>query len=86
MINRTENPVGWAMILNDLDDAHEHLGNLIKEITNDPDYGEPELRIDLGHVYAHLNRAWRRREITDDFTDSEWIAAEAFPSDIEPIA
>jgi hypothetical protein len=31
MINRTDNPVGWAMLLSDLDEAHEHLGNLIKK-------------------------------------------------------
>jgi len=74
------------MLLSDLDDAHEHLGNLIKEIAADPEYGEPELRVDLGHVYAHLNRAWRRREITGDFTDSEWVAAGAFPDDLEPVA
>lgn len=86
MINRTDNPVGWAMLLSDLDDAHEHLGNLIKEIAADPEYGEPELRVDLGHVYAHLNRAWRRREITEDFTDSELVAAGAFPNDLEPVA
>jgi hypothetical protein len=86
MINRIDNPVGWAMLLSDLEDAHEHLGNLIKEITANPEYGEPELRIDLGHVYAHLNRAWRRREIAEDFTDSEWVAAGEFPNDLEPVA
>jgi len=86
MINRTDNPVGWAMFLSDLEDAHEHLGNLIKEITANPEYGEPELRIDLGHVYAHLNRAWRRREIAEDFTDDEWATAGEFPTDLEPVA
>lgn len=86
MINRNENPVGWAMFLTDLEDAHEHLGNLLKEISAEPDYGEPELRIDLGHVYAHLNRAWSRRLIEEDFTDSEWEAASAFPIDLDPVA
>jgi len=79
MINRNDNPVGWAMFLYDLDDAHEHLGDLIKKISTNTEYGESELRIDLGHVYAHLNRAWRRRHIPEDFTMSEWDAAGAFP-------
>ena len=86
MINRSDNPVGWAMLLSDLEDAHEHLGNLIKEISADAEYGEPEFRIDLGHVYAHLNRAWRRRLVAQDFSDSEWEAAGRFPDDLEPVA
>lgn len=86
MINRTDNPVGWAMLLGDLDDAHEHLGNLIKDVSGDGEYGEPELRIDLGHVYAHLNRAWRRRLVAEDFSDSDWMTSGAFPDDLQPIA
>ena len=86
MIDRNSNPVGWSFLLDDLEDAYEHLGNLIKELSSDLEYGEPELRIDLGHVYAHLNRAWRRRNVPNDFADSEWEAAGAFPTDLEPVA
>jgi len=86
MINRTDNPFAWAMLLGDLDEAHEHLGDLIKKIATDPEYSEHELRVDLGHIYAHLNRAWHRREIAEDFSDSEWTAAGAFPNDLEPVA
>ena len=31
MIDRNSNPVGWSFLLDDLEDAYEHLGNLIKE-------------------------------------------------------
>ncbi len=86
MINRKDNPIAWAMLLSDLEDAHDHLRDLIKEISAESEYGEPELRIDLGHVYAHLNRAWHRRLKSEDFTDSEWEAAGAFPDDLEPVA
>jgi hypothetical protein len=86
MINCTDNPVAWSLLLDDLEDAREHLDNLIKEISASSGYGEPEFRIDLGHVYAHLNRAWRRRDIAEDFTDGEWAAAGAFPNDLEPVA
>jgi hypothetical protein len=85
MINRRDDPVAWAMFLYELTDAHEHLGELIKEISSDPEYGESELRIDLGHVYAHLNRAWRRRLKNSNFADSEWEAGRAFPDDLEPL-
>ena len=86
MIDRNLNPVGWTFFLDDLQDAHEHLGQLIKEIGSDPDFGEPELQVHLGHVYAHLNRAWRRRNVPEDFSDAEWEAARAFPDDLEPVA
>jgi hypothetical protein len=86
VIHQKDNPFAWTLILSDLQDAREHLGQLIKEMTTEAEYGEPELRIDLGHVYAHLNRAWRRRLKSDDFTDEEWDAAREFPDDLEPIA
>jgi hypothetical protein len=84
MINRKHNPVGWAFLQDELVDAHEHLGNLIKDLSGDPDYDENNLRIDLGHVYAHLNRAWYRRNVREDFPSSDWDKATSFPGDIEP--
>lgn len=86
MINRTSNPLGWSLLLSDLDDAREHLDALLREIQASPEYGEPEFRVDLGHVYAHLNRAWRRRNVSEDFTDAEWGPAGQFPEDLEPVA
>lgn len=86
MINRSDNPLGWMMLITELEDAHEHLGKLIQEISTQSEYSEPELRIDLGHVYAHLNRAWQRRLVAEDFSDAEWVAAAIFPSDIKPVA
>lgn len=77
------------MLMHELGDAHEHLGNLIRDMTTD----EVTFRIDLGHVYAHLNRAWNLRDKTDTWHDAsnpdwdtEYEAAHAFPADLEPIA
>lgn len=86
MIDRSSNPIGWSLLLHDLEDAYEHLGQLIREVQAIPGYGEPEFRIDLGHVYAHLNRAWHRRNVPEDFTESEWGLAGQFPEDLEPVA
>jgi hypothetical protein len=85
MINPTNDPVGWAMLMYELEDAHEHLGNLIKEMSSTPDYSEEEYRIDLGHVLAHLNRAWHRRLVHENMTDDEWEAAREYPDDLRPI-
>jgi hypothetical protein len=85
MINKEQNPVGWAMLMYELDDAKEHLNNLIAEIQNDPEYNEANLRVDLGHVYSHLNRAWHRRNNSEDVSEAEWVEASKFPNDLEPI-
>lgn len=85
MINKEQNPVGWASLMYELEDALEHLGDLITEMENDPEYDETNLRIDLGHVYSHLNRAWYRRGKNEDISEVEWGEASKFPSDLEPI-
>lgn len=85
MINKEQNSVGWAILMYELDDAREHQSNLIAEIQNDPEYDEANLRVDLGHVYSHLNRAWHRRNNSEDISEAEWVEASKFPSDLEPI-
>jgi len=83
MIDKKLQPVEWAAFMYELADAREHLENLIKDLEKRPDYGEPELRIDLGHVFAHLNRAWRRS--VRDLDDAEWDWATKFPDDLTPV-
>lgn len=83
MIDKKLQPVEWAAFMYELEDALEHLGNMIKEIEQSLDYDEANFRIDLGHVYAHLNRAWRRS--AKDFPESEWEWASRFPDDLVPM-
>jgi hypothetical protein len=85
MITKDNSPIGWAMLMYELEDAKEHLASLIEKINSTPDYDEANLRIDLGHIYSHLNRAWHRRVIEEDLTDDEWVAAGQFPDDLSPI-
>jgi hypothetical protein len=86
MIDREIHPGGWSLMLHDLADAHEHLGDLIKRFTDRSDYSEAELIVEIGHVYAHLNRAWYRRNVEEDFPESDWDVASAFPADLWPVA
>ncbi len=90
MIARDKNPVGWATLMYELDDAHRHLGELLKEMTGsadstEADFTEVEFRIQLGHVYAHLNRAWFGRDLDRGFSESQRELASGFPTDLDPI-
>lgn len=69
----------------ELEDAQEHLAHLISEMEKDPEYDETNLRIDLGHVFSHLNRVWHRRDVADNLDEDGWRRASQFPTDLEPI-
>lgn len=83
MIDKKLQPVEWSEFMYELEDAYEHLGKLIKDVEQVKDYDNTHFRIDLGHVYAHLNRAWRRgvKPLAD--SDRDW--ASRFPDDLTPI-
>jgi hypothetical protein len=38
MINCDDNPVQWALWIDELKEAHEHLGKLIEDLTVEHDY------------------------------------------------
>jgi hypothetical protein len=86
MINRNENPEPWVLFIVQFQEAHEHLSKLISDITSDRGYDEARLRIDLGHVMAHLNRAWTSRNVARELTDAEWESFREYPQDLRPIA
>lgn len=85
MINKIENPVSWAMLMYELDDAKEHLTKLIANLESAPEYDETDYKVDLGHIYSHLNRAWNGRNNSQDISETEWSAASQFPTDLKPI-
>ena len=85
MINKKSNPVEWSAFMYELEDAKEHLSKLLSDVGNDPEYEEVNLRIDLGHVFAHLNRAWNRRDVTRELSNEEWERASHFPDDLDPV-
>ena len=72
----------------ELDDAAEALATLLREMKAE-DFGEPEFRVNLGHVYAHLNRAWHMRNATTDAaldpSEEQREAWTQFPTDLEPV-
>ena len=85
MINENESPVEWAMLLTELDDAKEHLESLIKSMTGAGIVDESEFSVQLGHVFAHLNRAWNSRDLKGQIGEEQWAIFSTFPKDLDPV-
>ena len=83
MIDRELQPLEWSFLMYELTDALEHLEMLVKDIEQTPDYDQGDFRIDLGHVYAHLNRAWSQSKGAAH--DEDWETLSKFPGDLTPI-
>ncbi|WP_444886396.1 hypothetical protein [Microbulbifer sp. JMSA008] len=72
--------------MSELEDAHEHLGDLLKEMGSKGSINIDGYSIDMAHINAHLNRAWNSREFKGEMSNSQWEKYGSFPSDLEPIA
>ncbi len=86
MINSKEHPVEWSQLMFELEDAHEHLGNLIKEMQEKGSIDAEGYAVDVAHIYAHLNRAWNSRDIIGKPSESQSEKCRSFPNDLEPLA
>jgi hypothetical protein len=84
MINNKSNPVEWSSLLYELEDAKEHLENLISEISKNGEVDEQEYMVQIGHIYAHINRSWNSRNKIGEYNDKERELFTSFPKDIEP--
>jgi len=87
VIDPKRDPVAWAMLIDELEDAQKRLGDLILRMTPD----ESDFRVELARVYGHLNRAWNLRDKADPLQEGPRnpaydTAARAFPADLEPLA
>jgi hypothetical protein len=87
MLSRNEQPVAWAMLLYELADAHEHLGGLLAKMQATGGIEEPEFAVQLGHVFAHLNRAWHGRDdpSLDSISAEQHSERSDYPSDLQPV-
>lgn len=86
MVDRATNPAGWAMLVQELDDAREHLEALVATMVADGRIDQPDFAVQLGHVYAHLNRAWNGRSDPEAaISDASWDVTSRFPADLNPV-
>lgn len=85
MIDNEKNPVEWALMLFDLDEARKHLEDLIDQMSRDKGIEEEDFAVGLGHVFAHLNRNWNSRKLEGPIPENEWSAYSQFPTDLDPV-
>ena len=87
MLTNKEHPAAWAMLVYELADAHEHLGELIALMNHVGEIDESEYRVRLGHVFAHLNRAWHSRDDAElaNLSDTKSNDGSKYPVDLLPI-
>lgn len=85
MINKYKNPIEWAQFLYELEDASEHLTKLVEELQECESPSEEDFAIQLGHIYAHLNRAWNSRTQSEAECESQRESNSQFPKDLTPV-
>jgi hypothetical protein len=87
MLNNTENPVAWPILVYELEDAKDHLVRLIDEMAREGAIDPEGFAVDLGHIFAHLNRAWNGRNDPNyhEWTQDEREHRSQFPSDLTPV-
>ncbi len=85
MINPTSHPVSWSLLVSELDEAREHLQDLVTQLAGRGQIDEAEFAVHLGHIYAHLNRVWHSRNQDSEITDEQWEPFSQFPADIRPV-
>ena len=85
MITGKDNPVRWALLIEELSEAKDHIENLASQMASEDAIDLQDFEAQIAHVYAHLNRIWNSRDLTAEIDDESWEAFSSFPTDIRPV-
>jgi hypothetical protein len=85
VINQAENYVAWALLIDELDEAKDHIGTLTAQMASAGRIDDSEYATRLAHIYAHLNRAWHGRNVGGEATAEQRESFSKFPQEISPI-
>jgi hypothetical protein len=70
--------------------AEDALRDTIAEIKSDPEYEYGDFRVDMEHVYTHVNSAWNAREASEaaakECSEENFHLWRQFPTDIELVS
>lgn len=76
-------------VIYNLEEAHEEIGLILRDMKRDPAYSEAALERALRHVVHHVNIAWNARHAPEtalhEATDDELTAWSKYPTDLEPL-
>ena len=76
-------------VLFHLGEAEKAIRDTIAEIKAHPDYDYGEYRVDMEHVYHHVNSAWNARDASEaaakECSEADFSRWRQFPTDIELI-
>jgi hypothetical protein len=85
----SEETINRDYVLWHLREAMNALQGLIEDMESSPDYGDPEFKIDLSHVYLHVNTAWNARFASPDRTamcsQEDFDDWRQYPEDLEQV-
>ena len=74
-------------VLAQLTEARDAVDQLIADMRSDPEYDYGEFRVDMEHLYHHINTAWNARDASADITGAcaqeDFDRWRQFPQDIE---
>ena len=85
MITEDKQPVEWALLLYGLSELQEHLTSLLDQLVRDGECSEEEYAVRVGHLYAHLNRAWNSRGHVGEVSDRQFLEFSQFPTDLDHV-
>ena len=85
MINCSDNPVEWSLLLMNLDEAKEHIEKLMNQMGHDSDICESDFQVQLFHIITHLNRIWNCRNHVGQTSQSDFDQFSKTPPDFNPI-
>ncbi len=85
MLNKENNYVEWVLLMVNLEDTQEHIANLIDELHDRGYIDEVDFKIQIAHIYGHLNRIYYSRNHIGEISSEQWQQYSRFPTDIEPI-
>jgi hypothetical protein len=73
------------VVLFHLREAAEQLNETIQGLTNETDYDIGDFRVQMSHLYQHLNTSWNGRDQSDEqfkkCTDEDFYQFRKFPTD-----
>jgi hypothetical protein len=74
-------------ILFHLNEAHEALQKMIRDLESDVDYESGNFFVDISHLYHHVNTSWNAQYISSheasNQTDDEFYEWRQFPDNID---